>query len=207
MNDFGSGWQRAEGVLTDECYVLCANYLGREKLLGEAGERSGLVEWADSERKIIVNSVEINVELDEINVGLDEKNVERGGINVRPSEARVDGGNMQGVMRLKYSLRNVKDPVDEPIGLVTTRLPRGGVRWWFLCPRMRGETVCGRRVGKLYRPVDQTFFGCRHCYGLKYRSSRGAHRDGPLYELVGRDCGLGGKEVRKRLMRWAGERW
>ena len=76
-------------------------------MLGEAGVRSGLVEWADSERKIIVNSVEINVELDEINVGLDEKNVERGGINVRPSEARVDGSTMQGVMRLRYWLMNV----------------------------------------------------------------------------------------------------
>ena len=50
--------------------------------------------------------------------------------------------------------------------------PFGGLRWWFLCPLVGDNGLCGRLAVKLYLPPgpDAVWFGCRHCYGLSYRS-------------------------------------
>ncbi len=61
-------------------------------------------------------------------------------------------------------------PVIEPIHLVTTACHFGGERYWFLCPLRRGAVACCRWVGKLYLPPRATYFGCRHCHDLTYRS-------------------------------------
>lgn len=53
--------------------------------------------------------------------------------------------------------------------LLDRTFPRfGGVRWWFLCPLLRGDIECERRVGKVY--LAGRYFGCRHCQELTYRS-------------------------------------
>ena len=61
-------------------------------------------------------------------------------------------------------------PGRAPIGLrvqLGRTYPRlGGVRWWFLCPRLD----CGRRVALLY--VAGREFVCRRCLGLTYESQR-----------------------------------
>jgi len=46
----------------------------------------------------------------------------------------------------------------------------GGVRWWFVCPLSVNGVECRKRVGKLYLPPRQKYFGCRHCYDLSYQS-------------------------------------
>ncbi len=56
------------------------------------------------------------------------------------------------------------------VKLDTTRVFRGGKRYWFLCPIGHYGDVCGRRVGVLYLPPGQREFGCRHCYDLTYKS-------------------------------------
>jgi len=75
---------------------------------------------------------------------------------------------------LLYSMTNrvsgETTPVIEPIHLVTTACYFGGERYWFLCPLRRGAVACCRWVGKLYLPPRATYFGCRHCYDLTYRS-------------------------------------
>lgn len=53
----------------------------------------------------------------------------------------------------------------------------GGRRWWFICPLSIGGKACGRRVGKLYNPPGALYFGCRHCYGLTYESTRESDLD------------------------------
>ena len=42
----------------------------------------------------------------------------------------------------------------------------GGTRRWLLCP------ACFRRVGKLYRPLNEVLFACRQCHQLTYRSAQ-----------------------------------
>jgi len=64
------------------------------------------------------------------------------------------------------------EDLDYRVGLTTTPLPWGGVRWWFVCPLLVNGRSCGRRVGKLYLPPEGRYFGCRHCYDLTYESTR-----------------------------------
>jgi len=52
------------------------------------------------------------------------------------------------------------------VGLDTTKCYFGGHRYWFLCPN------CNRRCAKLYLPTGQTYFACRICYNLTYRSQQ-----------------------------------
>ena len=42
----------------------------------------------------------------------------------------------------------------------------GGKRRWLLCP------ACHKRVGKLYRPLNEVVFACRQCHQLTYRSAQ-----------------------------------
>ncbi len=59
-----------------------------------------------------------------------------------------------------------------PIRLETTPLHFGGHRWWGICPLVVNNVPCNRRVGKLYLPPGDRYFGCRHCHRLTYRSAQ-----------------------------------
>lgn len=65
-----------------------------------------------------------------------------------------------------------QESADYRVRLVTTRPQFGGLRWWFICPRVVNGRPCGRRVGKLYLPPEARHFGCRHCHKLTYRSAQ-----------------------------------
>jgi len=69
-------------------------------------------------------------------------------------------------------LTGERDDLDYKIRLTATEPHYGGRRFWFLCPIWIGDKPCQRRVGKLYRPPDERYYGCRHCYNLTYRSCR-----------------------------------
>ena len=56
----------------------------------------------------------------------------------------------------------------------------GGLRYWFSCPLQRDGGMCGRRVAKLYLPPGGTYFGCRDCYRLAYRSHAYRRKTPPL---------------------------
>lgn len=66
------------------------------------------------------------------------------------------------------------------VDLTTTPLPWGGIRYWFVCP-LQG---CYRRVGCLYLPPGEKYFGCRHCYELSYESQSKWHRDKDMFERL-----------------------
>jgi len=53
---------------------------------------------------------------------------------------------------------------DYQIRLTATRLYRGGLRYWFLCPK------CGYRAGCLYSGGG--VYSCRHCLQLAYASQQ-----------------------------------
>jgi hypothetical protein len=56
----------------------------------------------------------------------------------------------------------------------------GGARWWLICPLVRNNVACGRRVRKLY--LCGKYFGCRHCHNLTYRSQQ--ESDSRVYALA-----------------------
>ena len=73
-------------------------------------------------------------------------------------------------LRLQYTIDDdwtgQAHEVDDKIFLVSTQPPFGGLRWWFLCPRLN------RRVRKLYLPLGGRHFRSRQAYGLVYPSQR-----------------------------------
>lgn len=77
-------------------------------------------------------------------------------------------------LRLRYR-RATADAMPPPpvvldIALEATPVPRGGQRWWGRCPLATAGRACRRRVGVLYLPPGGTYFGCRACHALTYRS-------------------------------------
>src|SRR5262249_11456949 len=73
-------------------------------------------------------------------------------------------------LRLQYAIDDdwtgQTHEIDDRIFIVSTRPPFGGLRWWFLCPRLN------HRVRKLYLPLGGRHFRSRQAYGLVYPSQR-----------------------------------
>ncbi len=71
-------------------------------------------------------------------------------------------------LRLRYTMGDgeARQTFDYKVDLTTTRPPRGGLRWWFLCPSS------GRRCAKLHRPPGGDLFAARQAWRLGYASQR-----------------------------------
>ncbi len=75
------------------------------------------------------------------------------------------------IVTLRYRWKGID--LDDSIRLEATYPTGGGVRWWFICPLTVAVGVqCNRRVGKLFMPPGERWFGCRHCFNLTYESTR-----------------------------------
>ena len=99
----------------------------------------------------------------------------------------IETSDIQGWARLHYSFtagRNKGEKMDYRVSLVTTWPYFGGVRWWFICPLTVNGRYCGRRVGKLYLPPRERYFGCRHCYDLAYKSSQTHDKSMDIYKRM-----------------------
>lgn len=99
----------------------------------------------------------------------------------------VTGDNEQWIVTFTYRWR-ATDDVRLPVRLQPTPTQFGGRRWWFTCPLLAGERACKRRVGKLYLPPGQKFFGCRQCHDLTYQSCQEAHQTERLFGGLGADA-------------------
>jgi hypothetical protein len=93
---------------------------------------------------------------------------------------RLTVGPTSGTLRLLYAMKSQNAELDYSVRMVTTPCHLGGVRWWFICPLIRNNVTCGRRVRKLY--LSGKYFGCRHCHDLTYRSRQ--ESDSRVYALV-----------------------
>jgi len=62
------------------------------------------------------------------------------------------------------------------IQLVATEYGPGGQSWFFLCPGSSPGNTCDRIVRKLYLPNLGTYFACRRCHNLCYRTRDARHR-------------------------------
>ena len=96
-----------------------------------------------------------------------------------------------------------KEPMDYRVQLETTKPFLGGTRYWFICPLIRNDIPCERRVAVLYGAGK--YYGCRHCYDLAYQSQQETHT-GALATL-GKIIfgGISDKEEKIRVKYWRGQ--
>jgi len=97
-------------------------------------------------------------------------------------EVKGSGDFPSNVLLIYTITRASKEKVDckYPIDLTTTALPWGGLRYWFICPNL----ACGRRVSVLYLAPGGTYFVCRHCNRLSYRSRQEGYQDRAFYKRM-----------------------
>jgi hypothetical protein len=109
------------------------------------------------------------------------------------------------VVYLSYSVGRAgsteQEALNYPVGLTTT-VPRfGGLRWWFICPLVVNDRPCLRRVGKLYLPGNERYFGCRHCHDLTYTSCQESHKFDSLYRFMAGNMGWDFVTVKQTMQR------
>lgn len=78
-------------------------------------------------------------------------------------------------MRLIYSTAKdseQKREFDYNVSIVSTPCNFKGKRFWFICPLVKDNSPCGRKVSKLYMPPGSLYFGCRKCHDLTYSASQ-----------------------------------
>lgn len=82
-------------------------------------------------------------------------------------------------LELTYSSTNKftgeKRDFNYSVSIDSTPCNYGGQRYWFICPLILNDRSCHRRCRILYLPSGASYFGCRLCYNLTYRS-RQEHR-------------------------------
>lgn len=93
-------------------------------------------------------------------------------------------------LRLRFAITRNGERQDmrQTVQLSFTEPNYGGRRWWMRCP------VTGRRVGKLYRPLNGDRFACRQAWRLGYQSQRDAPRDRAFEKLFRLQRRLGGDQ-------------
>lgn len=98
-------------------------------------------------------------------------------------------------LRFRYTADGILQ--DYPVQVASVPMPRGGKRWFFLCPE------CGRKASKLYKKPGGARFACRTCLGLTYESCQESHRFDGLFSHIASSMGGGisGKEVQRILKR------
>jgi hypothetical protein len=92
--------------------------------------------------------------------------------------------------------------MNDAILLEASRPPLGGLRWWFICPRLN------RKVRKLYLPLGGRHFLSRRAYRLPYASQRetvsdrAMRRARKLYLRLGGDPADDEYPDKPKRMRW-----
>jgi hypothetical protein len=107
---------------------------------------------------------------------------------------------------LRYSMTDYcsgeEFKIDDKVYLASTRPHFGGLRWWFVCPRLN------RRVRKLYLPLGGRHFWSRRAYRLAYASQRetvydrAMRRARKLYLKLGGDPADDAYPDKPKRMRW-----
>ncbi len=113
MGGYGSGRPREKEPVED-CRVLSAGMLQRNKLLREGVFNIAAVTWTNSATGENVSSIGCLV----YTIGATR------------------------LIRLSYEITRSGEKVDYPIRLAATPLPWGGVRWAFLCPGWNCGRAC-----------------------------------------------------------------
>lgn len=154
MGGYGSTrWQwHNKKYTTDDCFRISIFRLKQEGLLTPGQVRSGSWIWHNqfSQEKRASVGYEINMKQD------------------------------AAFLRLHYihttAWAGEKRNIDYLVPLEKTSCHFGGYRYWFICPISVDGRYCGRRVGKLFLAPGSSYFACRHCHDLTYRSSQESNK-------------------------------
>lgn len=179
MGGSGSGnhyhwWRPSKKTVVENCRRLDVNQLMREGALRAGTHSSGAWNWSDART------------------------------GEQKSSIGYEFWTLDGTapwLRLFYTFTETQDRLDYRVGLTTTRLRFGGVRWWFICPLVVNGRPCGRRVAKLYLPPHGRYFGCRHCHDLTYTSCQESHKFDGLCRVMAGDLGLSFAAARRAMNR------
>jgi hypothetical protein len=176
MGGRGSGRQSAFDAkqTVEGCLTLDINKIARDKLLGQLFN-SGTITWS--------------------NCHTGEK---------RATVGFSYSGGDNPTFTLIYTVTDrdgKKQDIRLPILLEKTYPRLGGERWWFTCPLMIRGRPCERRVGKLYKPPNSVYFGCRHCHDLTYESCQDSHKFDGLFRSIAHDTGFSPEAVKRCLKR------
>jgi len=179
MGGYGSGrWGSGKSdakTLVEACHALDSVLLYREGIIRADTHLLASWEWLDRDRGKAVASI-----------GLEVQTESDSGTVLLQYRIRKSGGE-------PYTL-------DYPIPLLTSRLPSGGLRWWFRCMASCNDgPSCRKRVRVLYLPPHERFFACRSCHKLAYESSRESRKYTSVFNTIGADMGIDGRMVKKIL--------
>lgn len=164
-------WKFTSKRTVEGCVVLSMSALTRKHLIHPNLRGTGLISWT----KRFTDDEVLSVVFD---------------VDARAAAGRV---------RLRHTTGHRTANSEYDIRLTTTWMPRGGVRWWFICPLIVDDCPCGRRMAKLYLPPGGRRFGCRRCYDLTYRSCQESHRYDAATAKFGVPVRLSARQV-ARLM-------
>ena len=175
MGGYGSGRRIGADVKTtvEDSWAISTDRLTRDKVLQPSGYGSGTITWRNNFTEEEVCSI---------------------GFEANTWDPQRPW------LRLHYTKTRTGEKIDYKVSLTSALTPWGATRWWFLCPLIRGDSPCGRRVGKLYLPPGARYYGCRHCYDLTYTSCQESHKFDSMFKLLAKDTGMDPQTV-KRLLR------
>ena len=73
-------------------------------------------------------------------------------------------------IELDYSMKNRDDTehFHYKVDLAKAKANFGGYRYYFMCPLINKGKPCNKRIGILYRPEGEAYFGCRYCHKILY---------------------------------------
>lgn len=86
-------------------------------------------------------------------------------------------------LRFRYTADGILQ--DYPVQVASVPMPRGGLRWFFLCPE------CGKKASKLYKKPREARFSCRTCLGLTYESCQESHLFDGMFSEIAKSLGGG----------------
>jgi hypothetical protein len=173
MGGYGSGWRGIAKTTVEDCLFMSAAKLTSDRMLRANWQWCGVLSWTRVSTGEKISYIEFD--------------------SIVSSES--------GSVHFKYTKTKTGDAVDYKTKLTSTLLPRGGRRWWFVCPLVVGDRPCRRRVDKLYLPPSSRYFGCRHCHQLTYTSCQESHKYDNCLALIGASRGMTAPEVAKLLRR------
>jgi len=138
-------WSFSKKDCVEDCLVLDSKFLRREGYFDQP--RNGILNWYRNEQK-------------------------RASISIK-NEWNYQYTEVTG-LRLEYTSTNrftdEKTESNYVISLSRDPCRFGGYRFYFICPLTKNGITCRRRTTKLYIASGYTYFGCRMCYNLTYRS-------------------------------------
>jgi len=132
----------------EDCMSISIKWLSQHDYF--CGFKTGGIQWKDGLGKV-TDSIGIEA-------SVDQRNEDRNYLRIFYTQT-------------DYFTKEKKE-YDYKIPIITTSCNYGGIRYWFKCPLTVNGNYCGKMVGKIYLPPLGSYFGCRTCHNLTYRSSQ-----------------------------------